>query len=83
MQLPPKVLQHVEVVLRPLAEAWYMTMTMPCVKYSILNWVHSQLMWQSPYIAMHWLYDDDLNFDLGLGCCLSIQPPMGFAGNHL
>ena len=23
MQLPPKVLQHVEVVLRPLAEAWY------------------------------------------------------------
>ena len=23
MQLPPKVLQHVEDVLRPLAEAWY------------------------------------------------------------
>ena len=82
MQLPPKVLQHVEDVLRPLAEAWYDHDDAMCQIF------HIELGSQPTYVAiplhaMHWLYDDDLNFDQGLGCCLSIQPPMGFAGNHI
>ena len=86
IQLPPKVLQHVEDVLRPLAEAWYDHDDAMCQIF------HIELGSQPTYVAIPlycnalaiWWYEyDDMNFELGLGCCLNTQPPMGFAGNHL